>query len=113
MSGTISLTPSEQHDLTTALRLEAAGFPEAARWLRSHIMSLRLLGWDDPVPEFKAEDIAQWIALFRAHRGSAPPHQSITLANARSLFSIAQENLMKAEEGVVDKTGVQAKDAPV
>lgn len=79
MSGTISLTPSEQHDLTTALRLEAAGFPEAARWLRSHIMSLRLLDWDDPAPSPKAEDIAQWIALFRAHRGSMPPHERIAI----------------------------------
>ena len=69
MSGTLTLTPEEQTKLTISCQLEAQGFVEAAKWLRSTIQSLRLLNWDSTVDHTHID----WIEVFRKHRGSFEP----------------------------------------
>lgn len=74
MSGTIPLSPEEQTRLTVALELEDAGFQEAAKWVRTHILSLRGIVWkEDPSESPLSIDPKSWEELFRIHRGSLSP----------------------------------------
>ncbi len=73
MPGTLNLTAAEQTTLTNALRLEQAGFPQAAQWLRDRIPVLQLIDWSEPPSRPSDTDAVVWEALFRAHRGSAAP----------------------------------------
>lgn len=76
----LSLTPEEHSALTIALRLERAGFTEAAQWLREQILCLRGVTWEDPVipqtpltPAQIEEVRLRYRELFRTHRGSPAP----------------------------------------
>ena len=74
MSASITLTTEEQWSLNNALRLENAGFTQAAQWLRDQILVLRGIKWDDSKGEAPiVHDAKAWKALFRAHRGSIEP----------------------------------------
>ena len=73
MSAEIKLTNLEQHEITIALRLEHAGFTEAAKWVRSQIEPLRGIDFEkNEVITMRVEDI------FSIHRGSLPPHEKGT-----------------------------------
>ncbi len=78
MSGLISLTAQEQAFLNASLRLENAGYPEAAQWLRDQIKPLRGIDWTDVKDKLQHKHVPME-DLFRIHRGSLPPQPSTTI----------------------------------
>jgi len=72
MSGTIELSSHDQARLTIALELDHAGYADAAKWLRSRVLPLRDVKWDEEVLPLVPSHV-NWADVFRAHRGSLPP----------------------------------------